>query len=124
MSHYGDLNGTGATEFIKAQAWYMGRFAKLIGKLKAVKEGDQNLLYNTAAMAATEIADANLHDFHNVGLVLAGQAGGAWTTGRCIDGNAASHNQVLVSILQAMGLPDTTYGDPKLGSGPLPGLKA
>ncbi|HYX34018.1 MAG TPA: DUF1552 domain-containing protein [Oligoflexus sp.] len=124
MSHYGDLNGSGAQDFIKAQAWYMGCLAKLLGRLKAIKEGDQTLLYNTAAMALTEIADSNMHDFKNVGLILAGQAGGAWTTGRSLDGQAASHNQVLVSILQAMGLPDTTFGDPTLGSGPLAGLRA
>lgn len=124
ISHYGDLNGSGAAEFIQAQSWYMGRFAQLLGRLKAIKEGDQSVLYNTAALALTEIADSNLHDFNNVGLVLAGQAGGQWSTGRCIDGAGASHNKVLVAMLQAMGLPDTTYGDPKLGSGALPGLNS
>ncbi len=123
MSHYGDLNGSGAEEFIKAQAWYTDRIAKLLGRLKAIKEGDQSLLYNTAALALTEIADSNMHDFKNVGLILAGQAGGNWSTGRSIDGLGASHNQVLVSILQAMGLPDNSYGDPTLGSGPLAGLR-
>jgi hypothetical protein len=122
MSHYGDLNGSMAMDFVKAQAWYMDRLAKLLLRLKEIKEGDQSLLYHTAAMALTEIADSNLHDFKNVGLVLAGQAGGAWSTGRCVDGQGASHNQVLVAMLQAMGLPDMTFGDPALGRGPLPGL--
>ncbi len=124
ISHYGDINGSGAADFVKVQQWYMGRLALLIQKLKAVKEGDQSLLFNTALMACTEIADANLHDFNNVALVLAGQAGGNWQTGRSIDGAGASHNQVLVSILQAMGLSDTSFGDSNLGTGPLQVLKA
>ncbi len=122
ISHYGDLNGSGAQDFIKVQQWYMGRLAQMIQRLKELKEGDQTVLQNTALMACTEIADANLHDFKNVGLVLAGQAGGAWQTGRCVDGGGASHNRVLVSILQAMGLNDQSYGDASLGTGPLPGL--
>jgi hypothetical protein len=124
ISHYGDLNGSGAQDFVKAQAWYTDRIAKLLGRLKAIKEGDQSLLYNTAAMALTEIADSNLHDFKNVGLILGGQAGGNWSTGRCLDGLGASHNQVLVSMLQAMGLPDSSFGDASLGTGPLAGLRA
>jgi hypothetical protein len=122
ISHYGDLNGSGAADFIKAQQWYMTRLATLIQRLKAVKEGDQSMLQNTAIMAFTEIADANLHDFNNMGLVLAGQAGGNWKTGRVVDGKGASQNQVLVSILQAFGLPDISYGDASLGTGAVAGL--
>jgi hypothetical protein len=119
ISHYGDLNGSGAADFIKAQQWYMTRLAELIKRLKIIKEGDQSMLQNTALMAFTEIADANLHDFSNVGLVLAGQAGGNWRTGRAIDAAGASHNQVLVSILQAFGLSNNSFGDAALGTGPI-----
>jgi hypothetical protein len=122
ISHYGDLNGSGAADFIKAQEWYMTRLAELIKRLKNTKEGDQTMLQNTALMAFTEIADANLHDFNNVAMILAGQAGGNWKTGRVIDTMGASHNQVLVSMLQAFGLPGNSFGDASFGTGPIAGL--
>ncbi len=35
------------------------------------------------------------------------------------------HNGLLISLINAMGLPDTTFGNPKhCTMGPLPGLKA
>ncbi|MCX6129364.1 MAG: DUF1552 domain-containing protein [Proteobacteria bacterium] len=117
ISHYGDAQGAGGRDFIKAQSWYMERLAALIQKLKGIREGDQSLLQSMAIMACTEIADADRHDFKNVAIVLAGQAGGHWQTGRCVDAGGISHNRVLVSILQAMGLSEQSFGDPKLGSG-------
>lgn len=119
ISHYSANN---SAEFVRAQAWYMERLARVVSRLKAVQEGDQSLLYNTVVLAFSEIADANLHDFENVGLVIAGQAGGNWKTGRCLDAKGASHNQVLVSILQACGQPDTAFGDASAGQGGLAGL--
>ena len=121
ISHYGSNN---AQEFVEAQSWYMTRLATMIERLKSVQEGDQTLLFNTVVMGFTEIADGNLHDFENAGVVLAGQAGGHWATGKCIDAAGASHNQILVSILQACGQPDNTFGDPSLGMGALPGILA
>ena len=54
-------------------------------------------------------------------------AGGTWAfrTGRYVqytDPNKNSHGDLLVSLLNAMGVPDTTFGDPRYSTGPLPGL--
>lgn len=122
-SHYGgDPNSSYAREFVGCQAWYMNRLAQLIEDLKGMKVGDKSLLYHTSLLALTEIGDSNLHDFTNVGLVMAGQASGRLKSGLCVDGRGASHNQVLVSVLRAMGLTNETFGDPERGHGPLPGL--
>lgn len=123
ISHYGgDAESSYAADFEKCQSWYMNRLALLIDQLKAIKVGDRDLLYHTALLAFSEIADANLHDFTNVPLVLAGQASGRLRSGRCLDAGGASHNQMLVTFLQAVGLRVETFGDPLLGRGPIKGL--
>jgi hypothetical protein len=123
ISHYGgDMNSSYAKDFVACQVWFMERLARFVERLGATSAGSKSLLYHTSLMAFTEIADANLHDFKNVGLILAGQAGGQWKTGRCLDLTGSSHNQLLVSIQQAMGLTGDTVGDPRLGKGPLAGL--
>jgi hypothetical protein len=57
-----------------------------------------------------------------------GQAGGALRTGRWLvhpfksDGTGTHHTQMLVGILNALGIPDQTFGDPSAMQGPLPKL--
>ncbi len=104
--------------------YYMGQFANLIAGMKEIKEGDQTLLYNFSLMALTEFADGVMHDMKGVGVILAGQGGGYYKTGYCIDVRGASHNKVLVTMLQSLGYTDNTFGDPNLGSGVLDALKA
>jgi hypothetical protein len=57
--------------------------------------------------------------------VIAGSAGGALRTGRFLtyDGQSLPHNDLLVALMNVMGLPDTTFGKPDWCSGrPLPGI--
>lgn len=104
--------------------YYMSKFANLIQGLGQIKEGDKTILYNSSMMALTEFADGVLHDMKNVGVVLAGQAGGFYKTGQCVDVKNASHNKVLVTMLQSLGFTDNSFGDAALGTGIIPELKA
>ena len=58
--------------------------------------------------------------------LTAGQAGGALKSGRNLvyavdkEGKGPPHAQLLVSVLNAMGIPDQTFGDPMAKQGPLP----
>jgi hypothetical protein len=55
--------------------------------------------------------------------VLAGGAGGAFTTGRFVSYEGSPpHNNLLVSLLNAYGVEETTFGDPQYCTGPLGGL--
>jgi hypothetical protein len=55
--------------------------------------------------------------------LLVGNAGGAFKTGRFLKYDGISHNDLLVSLQNAFDIPDTTFGDPSVCSGPLaPGL--
>ena len=52
--------------------------------------------------------------------MLAGSAGGALRTGRYLsyEGQGLPHNNLLVSILNAMGVPDAKFGKPDWCTGP------
>ncbi len=128
VSHYklGQLDHApgGPEAHIKHQAFYMAKLAKLIEGLGSVKEGDKSILYNTSLMATSEIGDSSDHSYNNMGTIVAGQAGGYFKTGQCIDVNGAKHNQLLVTMLHSLGFDDQSFGDPKMGTGPIAALKA
>jgi hypothetical protein len=61
------------------------------------------------------------HTHDNMPFLL---AGGTWAfrTGRFLTYDKNSHADLLVSILNAMGVDQSTFGDANYCTGPLPGL--
>jgi len=59
--------------------WHVEEFAYLLGRMKAVPEGDGTLLDHTCVMFAHEHAEANPHKDNGLALILAGHAGGMKT---------------------------------------------
>ena len=57
----------------------------MIGKLKAVKEGNGTLLDNMLMFWSNELGVGGTHEYSNVPYVLAGKLQGKLTTGRYID---------------------------------------
>jgi uncharacterized protein DUF1552 len=106
--------------------WYLEQFAYLLASLDAVPEGDgTTMLDNTAVLLGSEIARGNTHSHSNVNFVLAGGAGGAWKTGRNLNYEGkVPHNNLLVSILNGMGVGVATFGEPDYCTGPLAELAA
>jgi hypothetical protein len=87
----------------------------------------RTLLDNTAVLWCIEVGKGNNHAHRDLPFLLAGSCGGYFRTGRFVDymaGGAAghAHNNLLVSLAQAMGTKDTTFGDPAHCTGPLPNL--
>jgi len=70
-----------------------------------------------------ELAKGNVHSRQDAPYVLAGGAGGGLRTGRFLryDGDVA-HNDLLLALINAMGIPDTSFGKTDWCQGPLPGL--
>lgn len=129
--------------------WYAQQFANLINMLKAIPEGEagQTMFDHTVIYWFTPMGQGN-HDPHHMPYVLAGSANGYFKTGRYLkfdrrpatadekaidklDGDKAPtpttrgvpHNNLLVSLVNSMGIPITTYGNPACCTGPLAGLR-
>ena len=61
--------------------FYVERFGYLLGKLKAMKEGDKTVLDNSIIYLTSEFGNANLHNHRILPVIIAGKAGGKWKTG-------------------------------------------
>ena len=79
------------------------------------------MLDNTLVVWGNEVSEGNTHSHDNMPFLL---AGGGWhfRTGRYLRSQSVPHNNLLVSVLNAMGAPVTTFGDPDFCTGPLSGL--
>jgi len=84
----------------------------------------QSLLDHSVVLWCNELGKGNSHTKRDIPYVLAGGAGGALPTGRYLRYGEAPHGNLFVSILNAVGVPDTSFGDPDFCTGPLPGLLA
>jgi hypothetical protein len=56
--------------------WYAGKYAKLVGLIDSIKEGDRTMLDNSAVMWLPELADGNAHNNNNLPIAIAGSMGG------------------------------------------------
>lgn len=123
LSHAGDGDSHGVDGFRIAERFFASQFRYLVERLANTPDPlGGSLLDSTLVVWAKEMGDSRMHVCEDVPFVLAGNAGGRFTTGRYLRYNGEPHNQLLVSICQAMGLSTQTFGNPSYGSGALPGL--
>lgn len=124
LSHIDDSNAAGVAQFVACERWFAEQFKYLVQQLAATPEADTDgsLLDNSVVLWAKEMGDSRLHTCSGVPFVLAGGAGGRWQTGRYLKFAGESHGKLMVSLCQAMGLTNETFGNPTVGAGPLPGL--
>jgi hypothetical protein len=109
----------------KINIWFSEQFAYLLTKLASIKEGTGTMLDNTLVLWCNELSRGNAHSHPDMPFLLAGRAGGALRTGRFLTypkTPSVPHNNLLVSVMNAMGLPDQTIGNPAYCTGPLTNL--
>lgn len=106
--------------------WYMEQGAYFVKRLKETPDGASGgTLFDSSVMLhASETSAGNEHSKRDLPFFLVGNAGGHFKTGRLIDYGGVPHNDLLVSLLNAFGVPDTTFGDPACCTGPLSGITA
>jgi len=125
LSHRPDSDADAVDKLTRINNWYAQQLASLIARLKATPDGAGGTLFDgTLILWSNELAKGNTHGRIGAPYVLAGSAGGALRTGRYLayDGQGLPHSNMLVSILNAMGVPDTTFGKTDWCTGPLTGL--
>jgi hypothetical protein len=122
LSHAGNGDTTSRAEWVGRQTWYAQQLAYILGRLQQIPEGAGTMLDNTVVFWGSEIAVGNTHSHRNMPFLLAGRCGGAFRTGRFLTMPDRQHNDLLVSLMNAMGVPGDTFGDPEYCAGPLPNL--
>ena len=93
--------------------------AYFLGELAKIPEGAGTMLDNTLVFCCNELARGNVHSHNPMPYLLAGGAGGGLKTGRFLTYNGDPHNNLLVSLMNVMGVQATTFGDPNFCTGPL-----
>jgi hypothetical protein len=104
--------------------WYAEQFAYLVSSLDALDAGDgTSLLDHTMIVWVNEQEKGidNTHSWNRMPFIVAGSGGGYFRTGRHVTIDAP-HANLYVDVMQAMGMPDTTFGEPDLCTGPISGL--
>jgi hypothetical protein len=123
LSHTGSSDAQSQAKLVQIHRWYSEQFAYLLAKLDAIPEGDGTLLDNTAILWGTDVAVGNAHSDAPMPFIVAGGAQKALRTGRYLTfPQGTPHNNLLVSMLNAMNIDTRTFGNPEACSGPLAGL--
>jgi Protein of unknown function (DUF1552) len=130
MSHHNFDPVTGAL-LAQIDAWEIGQFSSFLQKLDAVNEGTGTLLDNSLIFLSSEISDGNRHNQGTTSypgftgptgkpILLAGTAGGKIKSGRHILYANEPQANLLIALLNTMGVPATTFG--AVGNAPTAGL--
>jgi len=121
LSHQGPSDENAHLELTARQTWHSQLLSNFLARLAQIPEGSGTVLDSTLVLWGNEISEGNTHSHSNMPFLM---AGGGWhfRTGRSLEYTAASHNDLLVSVLNAMGVPATTFGQADVCHGPLPNL--
>ena len=124
LSHHGDDDAVAQDKLLRINTWYAAQLAYLLGKLATAEETDgSRLLDSTLLLWSNELGKGNAHSRALAPYVLAGKAGGALRTGRFLTYTGdPPHNNLLVSILQAMDISVAKFGKEEWCTGALTGL--
>jgi len=94
--------------------WTFKNFNTLVSRLRAVPEGDGNLLDNTLIFGTSEHANTQAHSYNDFPLLLVGGAGGAIKRGVHVrpTGGNANATSVMLTAMKAVGAPIDEWGGP------------
>ncbi len=120
-AYYQSDGGYHPTECEQIGTWYMEQHAYLLRQMESVDMGGHSLLDESVVFFGSQIRDPPTHKKDDMPFLLAGSGGGL-RTGRWVRYGGASHNDLLVAILNLFGDPRTTFGDPLYCDAPLTNL--
>jgi len=121
LSFYMNDGGYHPEECTTIFTWYHTQHAYLLQQLAQTASRSGTLLDETVVFFGSHIQNPATHEKNNMPFLLAG-GGGGLRTNRWLKTNGASHNDLLVSLLNLCGEPRATFGTPQFCTGPLGGL--
>ena len=109
---HSDLND----DYERITRYYVSQLAYLAGKLNGMAEGESTVLDNSCLMFVNNMWSGNKHDSTKLPLVMVGGLGQTLETGRVLDYSERDDDDrklcgLYLSLMQRMGLPDTSFGD-------------
>jgi hypothetical protein len=97
---------------VKINTHHVTQLAYLVNKLKCTPDGDGSLLDHAMLLYGSSISDGNMHTHVDLPLVLVGSASGQIKSGRHLRcAKETPMNNLLLSMLDKVGVPTETLGD-------------
>jgi hypothetical protein len=122
LSHAGPSNADAWNQLTAREKWHTERLAAFLQKLADTPEGEGSVLDNTLVLWGTDVSWGNTHTLTDLPYLMVGDLGGAFRTGRYLKYDGVPNNNLMVSILNALGVETETFGDPEFCTGELTGL--
>jgi hypothetical protein len=111
LSHH-ENNPTKQAKIATINRFHIAQFAYLLGRLKAVREGDGTLLDHCMIVYGSGNSDGNRHNHDDLPVLLAGKAGNSIRTGRHVRFNRDTPlNNLWLSMLDRVGSSVDALGD-------------
>jgi hypothetical protein len=96
--------------------YYQNAVANVVSQLAANPEGGSTSLDNSVVLVTNDMNEGSNHDVQSLPYLIVGSGGGFFKTGTCVQfPQNVPNNQLLTSVLHAMGLPVTSVGDTYTG---------
>ena len=113
-------DGTGKNLTIMRR-WYAERIASFMEMLNETEDVDgSKLIDNTMFVWSAEIGSAaDAHELNGHVFTFMGGKNMGLDLGKAVNGNKRSHNDILTTIIKAMGLPNRTFGEDGFNGGPI-----
>jgi hypothetical protein len=124
MNHHHFYQHDGGFQPVQCEqiyTWYSQMHLYLLQAMAAVDMGGHSLLDESVVFFGSELQEPPSHLKGSMPFMLAGNGGGL-RTGRWVQYNHDSHNNLLVAILNLFGDTRSTFGTPAYCTGALPGL--
>jgi len=121
LSFYMNDGGYHPTELTTIFTWYASQHAYLLQQLGQVQSATGSLLDETLIFFGSQLQNPATHQKTNMPFLLAGNGGGL-RTNRWVNYEHASHNDLLVALLNMCGDSRTSFGTPAYCHGALAGL--
>jgi hypothetical protein len=122
-NYHSSIHGRPAEDYIKYRSYFTTKLQYLIQSLADTQDMDGNsLLDNTIILTVSDMGDARSHAGDNVPYMLAGGGGGTLTTGRSVTLSGVSHDTILDTVAQAVGIDVNSSDYSRYGNGPISGI--
>lgn len=111
LSHH-ENNEEKIAQYQRINRWHTEQFARMLKKMRDIREGDSTLLDNSMIVFGSSMSDGNRHDPDNLPILLGGKGGGTLLSGQhiAVDGMVPLCNLYL-TMLRKMGLEADQFGD-------------
>lgn len=109
--HIGITHNQPGEPYVAINTWLVSQLAYLLDQLKATPDGSGTLLDNTIVYFASEMGEGSSHSGLDLPIIVCGRGGGRITPGRLLDRPGQGNGNVLIALMQAMGVSVSSFGN-------------